>query len=257
MPGVCSSNVNDDSDELVFVALILVESDVILECMFFFNSLFLLFFSETFVLVFAFRLASVLLLLFVWGSLLSSKVFSGELAFGFHDVIETERSQVQCIWELEEGIDLLILESVEIEHDSLQLHHKHIRCLREQGPLGDVNFLLAARALVVRDDFTFKVLPETLLDALAFFDREGQVVEVLKSVPDEAALFADHLRAVLASEHRLQQVLLRSRLDQILDSVKNDVEELFSIVLYRRIRRASVHLLEREAELNWVVIDSL
>lgn len=61
-----------------------------------------------------------------------------------HDFVVGVRSEVEVLRELVVLVHLVVLERVEVEDDSLQMHDQHVGRLRDQGPLADIYFLLAA-----------------------------------------------------------------------------------------------------------------
>jgi len=61
-----------------------------------------------------------------------------------HDFVVGVRSEVEVLRELVVLVHLVVLERVEVEDDSLQMHDQHVGRLRDQGPLANIYFLLAA-----------------------------------------------------------------------------------------------------------------
>ena len=76
------------------------------------------------------------------------------------------------LWKLEVLVDLVILESVKVKDDPLQMYNQNIRSLSQQSSLAHVNFLLATAALIFIDNLAFNKCLEALLHSFDVFDSE-------------------------------------------------------------------------------------
>ena len=87
-----------------------------------------------------------------------------EPAFFTHDFVERVRLEVEHVGERAERVDFVVLERIKVEADALQVHDEDIRCLSNHHSLVQINLTIAAVALIVADDFTFKLLLQRLLN---------------------------------------------------------------------------------------------
>ena len=118
------------------------------------------------------------------------------------------------------GVDLVILESVKVEDDPLQVHNQHVWRVGNELSLLNVYLLLAVFALKVVDDGALNHLLQTLVQPLAVFHLNTKVVIALEEVPDVPAGWANQLGANLSTKDTFKQMLLAGRFKQILQSSK-------------------------------------
>mmetsp|Transcript_33660 Transcript_33660/g.51963 ORF Transcript_33660/g.51963 Transcript_33660/m.51963 type:complete len:204 (-) Transcript_33660:5923-6534(-) len=203
MTGIGTARVDCDASEPVFEAVLNLGLDVVF---------------VLFALLLLFLLVLYGLLVFVGLAVLG---FLGlvESLFLVHDFPVGIRLEVEHLRELEQVVQLIILERVEVEHDSLEVDDQHVGRVRNQGALVNIHLLLTAGALVVIDDFSGDKFSEAVLHRFDAFDGERQIQEVLNTVLHFTALIADQLAASGATEDRSQQVLSRGVLQSLLDSV--------------------------------------
>jgi hypothetical protein len=62
-------------------------------------------------------------------------------------------------------VHLVVLESVKVEDDPLQMHYQNVGSLGNQSPLAHIYFLFASTALVVVDDLAINQLLQTLMNS--------------------------------------------------------------------------------------------
>ena len=109
MTGICAARVHVDTNEFVFVAVVL-------------NRL-----NEVFVnLRHLFRLS-----LFIGSGFFLLR----QTAFLAHDIIVTVGLQVQDSWELKQSIDLVVPKRIKVEYDALQMNNKDIWRFRDKCAL--------------------------------------------------------------------------------------------------------------------------
>ena len=128
------------------------------------------------------------------------------------------------------------------------MHDKNVRSGSNHGTLLQVDFSIAAIALVIVDDFAFDLLLKGLFDRLDTFDRKRKIEIVFHSILEFTALCADHLTAKLSTKDAIDKVLAGRLLQRILKPVKDHVEELLCVLLLSCVGRTSIKLLESEAE---------
>lgn len=167
-----------------------------------------------------------------------------------HHTLEGVVFEVEDVRELKAAVDLVVLKRVKVENDPLQVHNQHIGRLSDELSLFNIDLLLAVFALEVIDDRALDHLLKAGLEALAVFDLHTQVVVALEKVPDVSARRADDLRANLSSKYTFEQILLACWLQKILQSCKEEVQELLGILLESCVSWVSfkVFVSETEAE---------
>lgn len=95
------------------------------------------------------------------------------------------------------------------------------------------------------------------MNAVLVLHLETQVEELLGAHVHVPAALAYGHRAGLATEHVLQQVLLRRVPEGVLNAVEGDVEELLGVLLLAHVRRPPIEVLVGEAEFAGVVVRPL
>ena len=111
------------------------------------------------------------------------------------------------------------------------MNDKDVRGGGNHATLLEIDLSVAAITLIVIDDLALNLLLQRLLDRLEALDRQGEVEVVLHTVLDLAALLADHLVALFAAKHTLDEVLAGGGLQGVLQSVEEDIEELLGVLL--------------------------
>ena len=71
------------------------------------------------------------------------------------------------------------------------MHNQHVRRVRQELSLRDVDLLVAALALIVLNGLTFDHLAKTVVYAGAIFDLQRQGEELLKLILDLATRLAN------------------------------------------------------------------
>jgi hypothetical protein len=118
-------------------------------------------------------------------------LFLRQSLFALHHVIITVWFQVKDCWELKVLIQFVVSKSVEVENNSLEMQNQDVWSLSNQNSLADINFFVAAFALVVIDNFTFNLFCQRIVNGLDVFYSERKVVVVLDSIFDLTTLLAD------------------------------------------------------------------
>ena len=72
-----------------------------------------------------------------------------------HNLVERVWLEVKNVGEFAEAVDLVVLERVEVEANSLQVHNEDVRSLRDHLTPLEVDLTIAAITLVVADDLSF------------------------------------------------------------------------------------------------------
>ena len=101
--------------------------------------------------------------------------------------------QVQNVWKLESGVDLVILECIKVEDDPLEMDNQNIRSFCNETSLKDINFLIASLTSVVINDRTLNHLLQALVQALSILNWKTEIVKVLKNISNVATRLTDKL----------------------------------------------------------------
>ena len=109
--------------------------------------------------------------------------------------MERVRLEVENIGEFTEAVDLVVLECVEVEANSLQMHNENVGSLRDHLTPLEVDLTIATITLVVADDLSLDKLCKRLVNRLDSLDWQRKVEVVLHAVFELAALRANHLTA--------------------------------------------------------------
>ena len=133
------------------------------------------------------------------------------------------------------------------------MHNQHVRRVRQELSLRDVDLLVAAIALIVLNGLTFDHLAKTVVYASAILDLQRQVVEHFKLILDLAARLANQLRALIALKDIFEEISLAGGLQQGLESVEEEVEKLLGVLLLADLGWCAINVLESKAQLLWVI----
>jgi hypothetical protein len=100
----------------------------------------------------------------LWFLLFIFFFFFWESSLLLHDLVIREGFQIQLLWEFIILIHLFILESVEIEQNTLQMDNQNRRSLSKQSSLKDIYLLGATFTGEVSNLFTLNKLLPRMLD---------------------------------------------------------------------------------------------
>lgn len=117
--------------------------------------------------------------------------------------------------------------------------------------------VLARITVVVLDSFTCGQSLKAIENTLLIFDLECQIIEWFCVFPYISATLANHNWAGLSSENILKKVFLRCSPDRVLQTIEYNIQEFLGVLLFSRVCGPVIEILEREAELSWIVILSL
>ena len=203
---ISSTGMHVDTDKLILITVILIR----------FTCLFLsLAFGCKLLLGHLFLIILLVLLLIAETGLFNLLLFLKTILLA-HDLMEGVRLKVEDVGEFTERVDLIILEGVEVEADTLQVDDKDVRSGSDHGPLLEVDRPVATTAIVVVNNLTFDHFGERLLYRLDALDRDRQVQVIFHAVLDLAAFLTHHLTALLAAKDSVDQVFARGVLQGIL-----------------------------------------
>ena len=185
-----------DTDELILIAVILVR----------FTCLFLsLAFGCKLLLCHLFLIILLVLLLIAETSFFDLLLFLKTILLA-HDFMEGVWLKVEDVREFTERVNLVVLESVEVEADALQVDDKDIGSRGNHSPLLEVDSPVATAAIIIVDYLSFDHLGERFFDRLDALDRDRQVQIIFHAVLHLATFLTDHLTALLAAEDSVDQV---------------------------------------------------
>ena len=171
--------------------------------------------------------------------------------------MERVRLEVENVGEFTEAVDLVVLECVKVEANSLQMHNENVGSLRDHLTPLEVDLTIAAITLVVADDLSLDKLCKRLVNRLDSLDWQRKVEVVLHAVFELAALRANHLTAELATKDTLDEMLSGGGFQCVLKAIENQVQKLLSILLLSCIGRRTIKFFECKAELFGVVVVTL
>lgn len=120
------------------------------------------------------------------------------------------RVDIQLLREFPTRVHFFILKAVIVETHTLQMNDEVIRRLLKEGSFGDIAFIFACIALIIRYDFACDILIERLVDIFKPFDFQREWVEILRSLFNCTASWACCLAASLSTENILEYILERS-----------------------------------------------
>jgi hypothetical protein len=126
------------------------------------------------------------------------------LFVGLEHLILHVGTHVEDVRELNSRVQLLVLEGVHVEDDSLQVNDQGVRQFLHHGLLLDVHTVQAGITLVVVDGFTSDQSFKTVVDAILILNLKTQVEELFLAGIHISAAFADGDRACLAAKHILE-----------------------------------------------------
>lgn len=106
----------------------------------------------------------------------------------------------------------------------------------------------------VLDSFTSSQSLEAIENALLVFNLKCEIEKSLSVLSDVSAALAYHDRASLTAKHILEKVFLRCGFNWVLQAVEDNVKEFLCVLLLPRVSGFVIEVLEREAELSWVVV---
>ena len=148
-----------------------------------------------------------------------------------HNFVEGIGLEIEHIGEGAVRVDLIVLEGIEVEADSLQVYDKDIWSRCDHVSLLEVNLPVAAITLIVVNDLALNLLLERLFNRFEALDWNRKIKVVFHAILHLTALRADHLTALLASEDTLDEMLARGWFKSVFKSIEKDVEELLGVLL--------------------------
>lgn len=156
---------------------------------------------------------------------------------------------IQLHWELPSRVYFLVFKFVVVEAHSLQMNDKMIGNFCKVAAFSYVSFLLARIALIVRNHLPFNTFIERFFDIFIAFNFQRKRVERLLTLINSFAIWADCLIAGFTSENIFKNVFKRCSFKTFLHFIKEQVQKLLSILLYRHINGHSFKIFESKTKL--------